>query len=79
MIVRKQHIITGKWNELKLDVTEEQLERHKNGEKVQDVFPHLTADEREFLISGILPGEFDELFPPEDGDENEFPYNHPAF
>jgi len=25
---------------------------------IQDVFPHLTADQREFLISGFTPEEF---------------------
>jgi len=43
---------------MNLNVTEEQLIRQKQGELVQDVFPELSADEREFLISGITPEEW---------------------
>ena len=36
---------------------------------VQDEFPLLTKEEREFLISGITPTEWREIFPPEDKEE----------
>lgn len=64
MEITKIHPITGESNTLDLDVTEEDLQRWK-AEKlsVQNVFPHLNSDEREFLISGLLPGEFDKLYP----------------
>lgn len=29
---------------------------------IQDVFPELSADEREFLITGATPEEWDEMF-----------------
>ena len=29
---------------------------------IQNLFPHLTADQREFMISGMYPGEWEELF-----------------
>jgi len=32
------------------------------GVNVQDAFPYLSPDEREFIMTGILPGEWDELF-----------------
>ena len=38
------------------------LEKRKNGMMVQQAFPRLNADFREFLISGIVPGKWDELF-----------------
>jgi hypothetical protein len=34
----------------------------QNGFHIQDVFPELTKDEREFLISGTTPEEWDEIF-----------------
>lgn len=34
---------------------------------VQDAFPALTGDEREFLLTGVMPKEWDEAF----GDEEE--------
>ena len=35
------------------------------GAPIQNAFPFLTTCEREFLISGLLPGEWDAMFPPE--------------
>jgi hypothetical protein len=40
------------------------------GANVQDVFPTLTADEREFLISGATPAEWDDRFPAEEENED---------
>ena len=43
--------------------TREQLEQLKAGaHPIQAVLPLATPDQREFLISGILPEEWDELF-----------------
>ena len=33
---------------------------------VQDIFPHLTADEREMILSGTHPACWSKLFPSED-------------
>jgi hypothetical protein len=33
---------------------------------IQDAFPTLTADEREFILTGITSEEWDEIFPEED-------------
>ena len=58
MLVEKKSILSGKWNSMELPVTEEQLMAHQSGELVQNVFPNLTPDEREFIISGITPEEW---------------------
>lgn len=36
---------------------------------VQDFFPELNEDEREFLISGVTPEEWAKLFPPGEDEE----------
>lgn len=60
MLVYKKHIITGKVNSMDLPVTQKQLDIYENTNTlVQDVFPDLDADQREFLISGFMPGEFE--------------------
>lgn len=38
------------------------LKKYQQGALMQDAFPFLNADEREFLISGLLPSEFNALF-----------------
>jgi len=38
----------------------------QSGYLIQDAFPKLDADQREFLITGLLPEEWEEKFPAED-------------
>jgi hypothetical protein len=58
--------LSGKEHTMELDVTIEQLERfenrRENGEYVQTIFPNLTKEEREFLLTGITPIEWNEMF-----------------
>lgn len=61
MIVTRKNIFTGQERSLDLDVTQEQLNRWNNGELIQNVFPHLSVDEREFLMTGIIGEEWNEL------------------
>jgi len=65
MKIKRQHPVTGQLNEMALPITESQWEQYKRGGLAQVCFPTLTSDEREFIISGTLPGEWDELFPDE--------------
>lgn len=53
MIVTKRSIISRAVHSMDLPVTQEQLDRHRAGGLVQDVFPDLTVQQREFLISGM--------------------------
>jgi hypothetical protein len=62
MLVTKQSPISGKMNSMELPITEAQLMAHRNGELVQNVFPTLSVEEREFLVSGISPKEWNDLF-----------------
>lgn len=72
MKVTRNHPFTGKVNTLDLPITQEQYNAwaHADADSpmrfIQNAFPNLDADQREFLVSGILPGEFDDLFPEED-------------
>ena len=74
MKISRASMLTGKVTTMDLDITTEQLERWINGELIQDVFPHLTLDEREFLKTGITYLEWDSLNKEEDvynGDEED--------
>ena len=64
MIIERQSIVSGKTYQMELDITQEQLNDFVDGisELAQDAFPHLSIDEREFIISGIHPVEWKELF-----------------
>lgn len=45
-----------------ITVTTRQLEAWKAGTKIQDVFPELTATEREFLQTGICDQCWDDMW-----------------
>ncbi len=63
MKITKKSAFTGKTHTLDLNITPQQLERWNVGGLVQDVFPHLSADEREFLMTGITAEEWKAAFP----------------
>ena len=62
MQVTKQSSISGKTHTLEIDITPEQWKRWKGGELLQNVCPHLDADDREFLISGATKEEWAAFF-----------------
>lgn len=58
MTVSIPSIYSGNLNSMDLPVTIEQLERwHKEGEPLLVAMPNLTADEVQFLVSGMTPRE----------------------
>jgi hypothetical protein len=62
MVVHRVSLLTGKPHQMDLPVTSAELEAWSNGGKVQDIFPGLNVDEREFIISGITPEEWLQAF-----------------
>lgn len=62
MIVTNKSMFTGKISSMDLPITKDQLYRWQTGELVQNVFPHLSKDEREFLMTGVTPDEWEATF-----------------
>ena len=62
MTVTKTSSFSGNVNTLDIDVTEEQIASWRGGELIQNAMPNLTADEREFIKTGITAEEWEELF-----------------
>ena len=67
MKITRTSPLTGVVHVMDVPVTGEQLIRLENGETVQAVLPHLSADQREFVITGITPDEWQQFLG--DGDE----------
>ena len=59
MLITRTSPFSGIVHIMDLDVTDSQLHRWQWGGLIQDVFPHLTADEREFIKTGITAEEWD--------------------
>ena len=73
MLVRKTSLLTGVERVREMDVTQEQLQRWALGEKIQNVFPHLSVDDREFIMTGITGEEWEEFW--EESARDEFVYD----
>ncbi|MCA1800417.1 MAG: hypothetical protein LC650_03910 [Actinobacteria bacterium] len=59
MTITRRSILSGDLNQMTLPVTNEHIARWQGGEFIQDVMPHLSPDEREFLINGSTPEEWE--------------------
>lgn len=56
-------MFTGKVNHMDLPIREGQIHYWKqSGEMIQNVFPHLSAAEREFLMTGVTPATWHLMF-----------------
>jgi len=62
--VTRQSAITRKINTMELPITQEHLDMYETvGDiLIQDAFPNLNAEQREFLLSGITPQEWNDTF-----------------
>ena len=56
--------VTGKTNVMEIPITQDQIDEFysPDGRLIQDICPGLTADEREFLISGCTPEDWKTLY-----------------
>ncbi len=66
MKITRTSTYSGIQRTIDLNVTQEQIDAWENGALIQNVMPHLSADDREFLKTGITPEEWDEMWPDED-------------
>jgi hypothetical protein len=60
MKVTRKSLLTGKVHSMELPVNPLELDAYHAGtNSIQDVFPHLTDEQREFIKSGITPEEWE--------------------
>ena len=62
MLIAKTSSLTSRTHEMEIDVSEKQITLWMEGALIQDVMPNLSPDEREFIMTGITPAEWDEAF-----------------
>ena len=62
-VVQRKSGISGEINKVWISgLTQEQYNAWRDGELIQRAMPQLSADEREFLKTGITPEEWNKLF-----------------
>ena len=67
MKITRRSPISGQVNTLEISITQEQLNAWEGGALIQRAMPNISADEREFIMTGITPTEWDSVF----GDERD--------
>lgn len=60
-IVSRISPYNGDHNNLIMDITKEQYFAWRDGTLIQNAFPNLTVDEREFILTGLLGDEFNKF------------------
>jgi len=61
MLIERKSILSGNVNVMDINVTPTQIASWKNGMLVQSAMPDLSADEREFIMTGITPNEWEKM------------------
>jgi len=59
MLIERKSILSGNVNVMDIDVTPAQIDAWEQGMLVQSAMPDLSADEREFIMTGITPNEWE--------------------
>ena len=62
MLITRTSSLSGNTNSMEIEVTQEQLSSWESGTLIQNAMPNLSADEREFIMTGITPEEWDSAF-----------------
>ncbi len=63
MIITRKSIISGIERTKDIDITQEELDRIANGEYIQNVVPHISPSNREFIMTGITDEEWEDTLP----------------
>ena len=61
MLITNISMVTNTSRTIDVPITKEQLDRWKNGELIQVAMPDLTAAQREFIMTGTSPKEWESL------------------
>ena len=62
MLITRTSPFSSATNSMEIAVTQSQLDAWQAGTLIQDAMPNLSADEREFIKTGITPEEWDAMF-----------------
>lgn len=73
MLITRKSPFTGKFHHKELNVTQVQIDNWQRGVNIQDAMPHLSADDREFIKTGITPEEWDSMM---GGDDEDYDHQH---
>lgn len=62
MLITRISPFSHKKHTIDIPVTHEQLAEWEGGKLIQNAMPNLNVDQREFILTGITPEEWEEVF-----------------
>ena len=62
MKITRTSPVSGVTRTLDIPVTQAQLDSWNSGALIQNAMPNLSADDREFIMTGIAPEEWEAMF-----------------
>ena len=62
MKIERKSPLSHEYHMMDINVTHKQMADWQNGMLIQNAMPNISAEEREFIMTGITPKEWDELF-----------------
>jgi hypothetical protein len=62
MLITKTSILSGKTRTKQINVNQSQIDKWVAGMLIQDAMPDVSVDEREFIMTGSTPEEWDLYF-----------------
>ena len=63
MLIKRVSIISGIEREKEISITQEQITAWENGEISQIAFPNISPEDRDFILTGIVEEEWEQLTP----------------
>ena len=72
MKIKRKSLLTGAERVREMNITQDQLNAWAAGALIQNVFPHLSDEDREFIKTGVTGEEWDEYW--EESNRDEFIY-----
>jgi len=61
MIITKTSMLSGNTSSMNIDVSQDQIDLWQGGSLIQNVMPDLSADEREFIMTGVTAEEWETM------------------
>ena len=62
MLITKTSILSGKTRTKEINVNQSQIDKWEAGMLIQDAMPEVSVDDREFIMTGSTPEEWDLYF-----------------
>ena len=72
MEITRTSQFSGKTRTRNIDITEKQYDAWMNGLLIQKAMPNISADDREFIMTGITPEEWEEFSLEEEEEESDY-------